>query len=269
MENSDLVKTFEQYLMLRKFSLATVGSYIGIINKFIGGTPECPSRITSSQIAVYVLKIENARTRNQTIGCLKTFFKIVVKRPNVVNTPYAKVPSKTPVFITKEQFEQGMSKCPNHKHRLIFRLAFSHGLRLGEILNCRVGWFGSQVVEGVKHFTLNVTGKGSKDRLIWISKGTANELALYAKKFKIDLTNKNQYLLSGQVKEKYSGRAIQQLTQKYFGINPHALRHGFATELMNKDVNQKKIQDLLGHASSKTTEIYSHTSIRSIIGVSA
>lgn len=269
MKITKFIEDFEKYLKLKNMSDSTIKVYCSLISKFILTVQEYPQRVSKQDVEKYILKINSPRTRNQTIGCLKTFFKKIVNRPNIVDIPYAKVPDNNPVFISKEKFELSMENCLNYKHRLIFRLMFNHGLRVGEVVNCKIGWFGSQVINGVKYYTLNINGKGSKDRLICLSIETINELVNYSKSFRIDLTIKDYFLLTGKVKIKYSISSIQKLTKKYFNVNPHALRHSCATELVNRDVNQKKIQDLLGHSSSKTTEIYTHTSIKSMIGINA
>lgn len=267
MENTKLINSFARYLKFKNRSDSTISVYLNIVRQFMKKTSECPIRISSYQIEDYVLTISNPRTRNQTIGCLKTFFKEIVNRPRVVKIPYAKVPKNNPTFISKQKFDKDLNKCTNFKHRLIFRLMFNHGLRVGEVVNCKIGWFGSQVVEEIKYYTLNVMGKGAKDRLICLSDETVFELKKYSKNFNIDLTDKNSHLIVGQSGGAYSTTSIQNLTKKYFSINPHALRHSCATEMMNKNINAKKIQDFLGHNSLKTTQIYTHTSLVSMVNV--
>lgn len=265
---SDYVELFRQRLQDLNRSERTIEQYCSIVKSLVASAAEHPSKITENQITAFIRSQNSVRTKNQYIGALKTFFAFI-GRPRVVSVPYGKPPKTLPKTISRVEFDARMKHVSNSKHRLILLFLFSHGLRVGEVVNIRVSWFGSQIVEGQKYYTIQVTGKGAKDRKLVLTKETERALKHYATEFGIDLTNKNQTLLKGQNSEYYSTSSIQRITQRVFGCKPHTLRHSFATELLNKGIRTRLVQDALGHASIKTTEIYQHVSVRSLLHVAA
>lgn len=267
-KKSDLLIKFRQYLRDKNRSKRTVEQYISIVNGLYYHSKTHPSKVNSEQVSEYIRSKKAVRTKNQSIGALKTFFAFI-GRPKVVNIEYGNPEKTLPKTISRFEFDKIILKCNNSKHRLIFLLMFSHGLRVGEVIDCQVSWFGSQIVNERKYYTLKITGKGAKDRMVVLSKETERELKMYSKACNIDLTIKDQRLFKGQSKDFYSISSIQALTKKYFGFKPHTLRHSFATELMNKGIDIKLISELLGHSNVKTTEIYTHVSVRSILSIAA
>lgn len=268
-KKSELLKAFRQKLIDKNRSPRTVDQYLSIVKSLYFFTDKThPSKITENQISEFVRSQVAARTKNQYIGCLKTFFSFI-GRPKVVNIPYGRVEQKLPKVISRYEFDHKTANCQNSKHRLIFLLLFSHGLRVGEVVNIQISWFGSQVVDNEKYYTLKIKGKGAKDRMVVISKEVEKELKRYVFRNGIDLTIKDQYLIKGQSKPQYAAESIQKLTKKYFGTNPHTLRHSFATELLNKGIDLRIIQELLGHSSVKTTEVYTHVSVKTILRIAA
>lgn len=118
MKKSEYQNKYDIYLRLKNMSDLTINRYKSIVDNFLYAQNIHPTKISTNDVEKYLLNISNARTRNQTIGCLKTFFKEIVGRPNIVSIPYAKVPDKNPIFISKEKFEEGLQKCLNHKKQL-------------------------------------------------------------------------------------------------------------------------------------------------------
>lgn len=267
MKNTKQLQSFVKHMRLKNLSERTIKTYRSILIQFFIQVDEYVERINRIQIENYLLNIKNARTRNQTTGCIKSFFYFINRKSLCETIPYAKVPKYLPKIISKEQFDKGFNKITNAKHRLIVNLLFSHGMRLGEVINCRISWFGSQEIDGQKHYTLSITGKGSKDRVIMLSNKTANLLWIYSKTNGINLHIKDQYLFTGQNGKQYSSSSIRKITQNYFGVNPHALRHSCGTILFNRNTNLKAIKNQLGHSSYKTTDIYTHLSMRNMLGV--
>lgn len=267
-KTAELIKSFRRNLKDKNRSDNTIVQYISIVTTLFSGSESNAHKITEAEISTFIRSKKSVRTRNQYIGALKTFFGFI-GRPNVVNVPYGKPPKTLPKTISRVEFDARMKNVSNTKHRLIFLLMFSHGMRVGEVVNIRVSWFGSQVVEEKKYYTLQITGKGAKDRQIVLSKETAAELKSYAKEYSIDLTMKDQTLFKGQKSEHYSTSSIQALTKRFFNCKPHTLRHSCATELLNKGIDTKLVQEILGHESSQTTEIYQHVSVRTIIHIAA
>ncbi len=134
---------------------------------------------------------------------------------------------------------------------------YSGGLRLSELTNLRITDIHPDRQEVFIH-----SGKGKKDRFTTLSKKLVKELAIYQLEY-----SPTYWLFEGQTGGQYSTRSVQDILRrsvKVAGINPyatvHTLRHSFATHLLEHGVSLRHIQELLGHGSSKTTEIYTHIS---------
>ncbi|MEO0334485.1 MAG: tyrosine-type recombinase/integrase [Bacteroidota bacterium] len=134
------------------------------------------------------------------------------------------------------------------------------GLRRGELLNLKLTDVDS------KRMLIRVkSGKGGKDRYTLLSKTLLNDLRQYYR-----LHTPKEYLFEGQYGGKYSGRSVGQLLAQAAQragvrkrVTPHMLRHSFATHLLESGTDLRYIQSLLGHSSSKTTEIYTHVAVNS------
>ena len=134
---------------------------------------------------------------------------------------------------------------------------YSTGLRVSEVINLKINDIDSQ------RMIINIRdAKGGKDRIVTLDKTLLELLRLYYKKY-----IPKEYLFNGQFELKYSARSIQQFLQKYADmaqinkkVNPHLIRHCYATHLHEKGIDLTIIQKLLGHQSIKTTQIYAHTS---------
>lgn len=134
-------------------------------------------------------------------------------------------------------------------------LIYSAGLRLGEVLNLRLA-----DLQPGQHRVFIRAGKGKKDRCSLLSDKVINRLQEY-----FDLYKPVEWVFEGDQGGQYAERSVQNIFTKAkakSGINPyatvHTLRHSFATHLLEKGVDLRYIQELLGHESSKTTEIYTH-----------
>jgi len=151
---------------------------------------------------------------------------------------------------------QAILKQPkNMKHKAILCSIYSGGLRLSEVLNLRI-----EDVRSADGYLFIKGGKGKKDRRTILSNQLLLLLRQYYKEHK-----PSYWLFEGQTGGKYSASSVQSIFRKAVeaaNVNPwatvHTLRHSFATHLLQQGTNLRYIQGLLGHASSKTTEIYTH-----------
>lgn len=191
---SELLNLFRQNLRDLNRSNQTIEQYTSIVMCLFRHADVTPSKITELQIANFIRLQKSVRTKNQYIGALKTFFSFI-GRTKVVRVPYGKPPQTLPKTISRVEFDARMKTVANSKHRLLLLFMFSHGLRVGEVATVRVSWFGSQILEGRKYYTMQVTGKGAKDRKIVLSKETEKALQAYAREHKIDLTKKTKRCL--------------------------------------------------------------------------
>jgi integrase/recombinase XerD len=155
-----------------------------------------------------------------------------------------------------------LNSLENEKHRAILFLVYSAGLRVGEVVNLRVDDIDS------KRMLVHVRqGKGAKDRYTILSKAALEQLRIYAKKYKPETWlfpgGNNEGHLTTRTVEKIFENACNKINLT-IKATVHTLRHSFATHLLERGTDLRYIQELLGHSSSKTTEIYTHVTEKSL-----
>ena len=157
--------------------------------------------------------------------------------------------------MSYNEVNQLLSAPSNLKHRAILSTCYSSGLRLGELVNLRI-----EDIHSESNYIFIKGAKGKKDRKSILSKVLLDLLRKYYKVYK-----PAYWLFEGQDGGQYSRSSIQKIFRKAVrksNINPwatvHTLRHSFATHMLQQGVNLRYVQSLLGHESSKTTEIYTH-----------
>ena len=143
----------------------------------------------------------------------------------------------------------------NKKHKAIIHLAYSAALRVSEVINLKIEDIDSQMMQiHIKN------AKGRKDRIVPLSHDLLTTLREYFIEYRPRV-----YLFNGQSDSKYSATSCRNIVKKYIGnIRFHDLRHSCATYLTEQDVSQRKLADLLGHTSTRTSEIYQHLSRKSL-----
>lgn len=258
---------FEQ-LRLRRYSRSTIKSYLTHFNLFLtyfGHRP--PQGITQEEIRSYLLYLVNEKNvsgtyQNQAINAIKFYYEQVLKRPRTVyDLPRAKEGRKLPSVLSPDEVIRIISSIENRKHRAIIALVYSAGLRLSELLNLTPADIDSQ-----RKLIAIRGGKGRKDRMTLLSENALTLLRQYYREYK-----PKHWLFEGADGGKYHARSVQNVfhrAKEKAGISKpatvHTLRHSFATHLLEQGTDLRYIQELLGHSSSKTTEIYTHVSTRAI-----
>jgi len=224
-------------------------------------------RLTTEQINKYLLNLIQSRNisisqQNQRINAIKFFYEKVLGR----NKQYYELhrpnkEHKLPKVLSKNEVKKILLSCGNIKHRCILMLMYSAGLRRSEVIDLTISDIDSE------RMVINIIGaKGKKDRVSLLSENILQLLRKYYKDYK-----PKKYLFEGAKGGKYSPTSIAKLltnaAQKagiHKNVTPHMLRHSFATHLLEQGTDLRYIQELLGHNSSKTTEIYTHVSKKAI-----
>lgn len=193
---------------------------------------------------------------NQTVNAIKFYYEIVYNMPNrfyYLERPRKK--KKLPDVLSKEDVLKIIKQTSNIKHKCILSLLYSAGLRMSELLNLQI-----HDIESERMMIKVRSAKGNKDRYTLLSEKLLIDLRKYYKEWR-----PKQHLFEGPEGRKYSSSsvtAILKRSAKQAGIlrkvNAHMLRHSFATHLLENGTDLRYIQALLGHESSKTTEIYTH-----------
>lgn len=200
-------------------------------------------------------------TINQVFNALRFLYVEFYKIPFIIGSiPRPRKENKLPDVLTKEEVSEILKNVKNLKHLTMLMLSYASGLRVSELVNLRVEDIDLQ--RGLIHVR---GGKGKKDRYTILSESMKLILHQYSESYKI---NSNNWLFPSENSNYHlSARSIQVVFQravKASGINKrvsiHTLRHSFATELLEQGTDLRYIQSLLGHKSTKTTEIYTHIS---------
>lgn len=199
------------------------------------------------------------------VNALKFYYEQVLRRP-VKHHLYMRPREgrKLPLILSKEEVRSIIAKITNLKHRAIIETIYSAGLRLNESIELRI------INIDFSRLLIRISrGKGDKDRYTMLSERLAITLKEYIKKYQPRV-----WLFEGIGGEKYSSRSVQKIFQRAVNaagiekaVTVHTLRHSFATHLLEAGTDLRYIQELLGHASSKTTEIYTHVSKQAIGGI--
>ncbi len=256
-----------QKLELRQYALSTAKTYINLFEVFSNHFIKWDlMQIDEEIIRTYMQElIQSGKSDsyvNQMINSIKFYYEVVLEMPNrfySVERPIKK--EKLPKVLSKEEVIAIIENTNNIKHRCIVSLLYSAGLRRGELLNLRLSDIDSS------RMVINVIqGKGNKDRITILSSSVLKDLRKYFK-----VWNPSIFLFEGVKGGKYSPQSVNQLIKTAAkkskikkNVTPHMLRHSFATHLLEAGTDLRYIQVLLGHSSTKTTEIYTQVAVNNI-----
>ncbi len=264
-----LFTTLSHELTLRNYSHKTLKAYRSCLRSFIKYfVPRHPRELSSEDIRTYLLHlIEKEKlatsTVNQVFNALRFLYVELYKMSFIIgNIPRPQKEKKLPNVLSQEEVLKIFSCVDNLKHKTLLMLIYSAGLRVGESVRLKIS-----DIDGQRKMIHLHGAKGKKDRYTLLSDAALNALREYYKKYK-----PKEFLFEGQgEREHLSERSIQHVFERAVKrarirktISLHGLRHSFATHLLESGVDLRYIQELLGHSSSKTTEIYTHVSKKSL-----
>lgn len=258
---------FLQKLELKQYALNTSNTYINLFEGFINHFKKWElTHINEEQIRLFLQGLVHQGKSdsyiNQMINSIKFYYEVVLEMPNrfySIERPIKK--ERLPKVISKEEVLAIIQNTNNIKHKCIVSLIYSAGLRRGELLNLKLIDIDS------KRMVINVIqGKGNKDRITILSPSVLQELRIYFK-----VWNPSTFLFEGIKGGKYSPQSVNQLIKTAAKkakikkhVTPHMLRHSFATHLLEAGTDLRYIQVLLGHSSTKTTEVYTQVAVNNI-----
>ncbi len=257
-------------LRIQGYSNKTIKAYSGHMRRFMKYNPEY-SAYNEKIIKSYVLSLKEKGNCShsyisQLIGSLKFWYVKVMKIPEFeFCIPHPRKAKKLPNILSKKEIQNIISAIQNLKHKTIIMLIYSAGLRVSEAAQLKVSDINSQ--RGLIRIT---QGKGKKDRVTLLSEKVLKVLRVYYNGYRPEY-----WLFPGANSEKpITTRSIQNIFERACKkadikkkATVHWLRHSFATHLLESGVDLRFIQELLGHESSKTTEIYTHVSNQEIIKI--
>lgn len=263
------IEKFKQWMRSKRYSESTIATYSEALKSFLIFFREKPvAEITNEDVIVYnndyILNNKlSASYQNQTVNAIKLFFMTVRETKMEVDKIHRPKRSKVlPNVLSKEEVKLILNAHSNIKHKMMLSLIYSCGLRCGELLALQ-----PVHIDSKRNIVLLKNSKGKKDRIVPLSPKILEMLRDYYK-----IHKPKTYLFEGQnIGLQYDARSLQlilkQALQKVGIKKPvtlHWLRHSYATHLLESGTDLRYIQELLGHNSSKTTEIYTHVSTKSL-----
>ncbi len=250
------VEMYRNDLRLKNYSDNTIKNYscqVEVFLKHFDTQFTEPSKINEQSIKNWLLQFKTRNAMCNAISALKLFYTKTIKQPlKFKYIEYPRSEKKLPQIIEKDYLLEQIAKIQNKKHKAIISLAYSTGMRVSEVCNLLISDIDS------KRMIITIRqSKGRKDRIVALSEKILEILREYFKEYK-----PKEYLFNGQFELKYSHRSCNQIVKQYLGkeYHFHQLRHSNATALLEAGTDIRIIQKHLGHASSKTTEIYTHVS---------
>ncbi|MDD5163206.1 MAG: tyrosine-type recombinase/integrase [Candidatus ainarchaeum sp.] len=262
-EKKALAERFRQELVIGGYSARTAKMYCLYLEEFLFRTPKKVSEIQREDIVNFLaLKKETGMAGNATLSlvhsALKFFFEKLFKNKIMDEISMPKRAKTLPSVLTKAEVKALIKAAKKKNKRLIIELLYSSGLRVSEAVKLKTENL------NLKERTARVSGgKGNKDRTVILSKFWIKKFKKYLSKRKV----KSPFVFAKKNGSPISTDSIERLvkkTAKKAGIEkkvtPHTLRHSHATHLLEAGENIRTIQELLGHSSLATTQIYTHVS---------
>lgn len=261
---SKLRRRFQEELKLRGYSEVTIRIYVRAVRKFAEFHGRSPAQLGREEIRAYLLylmtdKQASRSAVDQAIYALKFFYTQVLDRPfEVDKVHYPKRPKKLPVVLSEPEVVRLLSAACTLKHQALLMTLYSTGLRLSEALGLQPEDIDSSAMK------IHVrAGKGGKERYAVLSARLLETLRRYFRRYRPE-----RWLFYGATKaQPMTSRTAQRMvtqTAREAGLSQrvtaHALRHSFATHLLEHGTNLVYIQALLGHQWLKSTLIYTHVS---------
>lgn len=254
-------------LELKRYSKNTAKSYVGAFERFLNHFPLIKvDHINEQDIKEYIKKLIREELSNSSINlainAIKFYYELVLNMPHrfyYIERPRKE--QKLPEVLSRKDVLRMLEHAGNLKHRCVLELLYSAGLRRGELINLRL-----KDIDGKRMVISIRNAKGGCDRQTLLSARLLDNLRRYYKEWR-----PKELLFEGQHGKTYSGTSILLIVKKAAQragiprrVTPHMLRHSFATHLLEDGVDLRYIQSLLGHKSTKTTEIYTHVATHNL-----
>ncbi|MCG7853915.1 MAG: tyrosine-type recombinase/integrase [Methanosarcinaceae archaeon] len=264
----DLKEAMRRELLLRNYSHLTIKAYLQHMTDFTRYIGRSPDELGKEEIMRYLLHLTEEKKvsstyRNQAISSIKFFYGRVLKKKLVIDElPRPKKDFRLPAVLSAEEVTRLFAAVRNRKHLAILMLIYSSGMRVGEVVKLK-----PEDIDTDRRLIRVRGGKGQKDRYTVLSEVALDVIRGYYRAWRPE-----KYLFAGNSKGSHlTSRSVQNVVseaRKRAGISKqfstHALRHSFATHLLESGTDLRYIQELLGHKSARTTQIYTHVTRRDI-----
>ena len=261
MNSKDFLKKLEVELKISKNSEYTLKNYLSANQKLLDFTKKQPEEISEDDVKFFLSENFSSKAAMSTIlflSAIKYSYLNILGKDITIRIKRPKREKKIPEVLSKAETKNIIESSGSKKSKLMISLTYACGMRVSELLNLKINDFKFDEKVGFIR-----QAKGKKDRIFNIPEFLIKDLKKQIEKQK---ERKQEFLFSG-----FKGRLTERNFQKIVSlaakkagieklVHPHTLRHSFATHLLENNIDIRKIQELLGHSSISTTEIYTHIS---------
>jgi len=267
----ELKKSLKDFLRIKNYSEHTISSYERDINRFLKYLSDKKidsDDISTSIITGWIISLRKNglgnRSIQRNISSLKNFYKFLFKS-GVIDINYfesvqsPKIGETLPKALTPDDVEKLLSFEPKtfseFRDKAFLELLYSSGLRVSEAVNVNITSFESDL-----NF-VKVLGKGNKERMLPVGKFAKDAITIWLE-IRNENINSTDAVFTNRYGKRISVRAMQQriykisIAQGMSPVSPHMLRHSFATHILESSGDLRSIQEMLGHSSLSTTQIY-------------
>lgn len=273
------IKDFERYLKNeRKYPENTITSYLNDLynyKQYIHDKLLNYKIINKDEIREYLKYLDKEKKSKSSISrelsALRNFYTFLLHNNIVDNNPFKNIKNpkkdkKLPNFLQTDELQNifdsiDMSNPLGIRNRLIIELLYATGIRVSELTSLKLNDI------DIHNKEIRITGKGNKERIVYFGDYAKKYLSLYINEARYELLNSNtsNYLLINNKGSTLTSRGVELIVNEVVkkaalkhNISPHVLRHTFATDMLNNGADLKSVQELLGHESLSTTQIYTH-----------
>jgi len=253
---SDLLIAFEEYLSVTKaLDTQTVSFYLTDLIQLETFTEKTLTKLETADVLTFLATFKNKRTLNRKLSAINTFFYFCHLQNfnhTKIKIPMAKIPKNLPKYVNSEEILKAIQNIDRstvlglRDYALILFL-YASGCRVSEALSVER----TDIVEGWVKIRF---AKGEKERMVPLAPLAQEALIAYVKEENIQSSN----LWLNYRGERLSRISAYKIVKKYLGVSPHVLRHSFASSLIIGGADLRVVQELLGHSSLETTQIYTH-----------
>jgi integrase/recombinase XerD len=253
---SDVLSAFEEYLSVTKaLDTLTIASYISDLQQLETFTQKVLTKVDTTDVLKFLAKFDNKRTLNRKLSSINAFFHFCHIQDfthEKIKIPMAKVPKNLPKYISNEEILDSInlidrSTIMGLRDYALILFLYASGCRISEALSVQR----ADIVDGWLKIRF---AKGEKERVVPLAPVATQAMERYLSK----QTLASPYIWLNYRGEPLSRISAYKIVKKYLGVSPHVLRHSFASSLIIGGADLRVVQELLGHSSLETTQIYTH-----------
>ncbi|MEM0023049.1 MAG: tyrosine-type recombinase/integrase [Thermofilaceae archaeon] len=264
--NRELVEVYLAHLAARNRSPRTIRTFRSILDSFIQFLgPKHVSEATTWDVDAFLARLRASGYKERSIYtaavAVKRFMEYLGLKGNLQGFELPRRPNELPRYLTQEEVQAMIDSADNLRDKLIISLLFCTGMRVSELASIE-----AQDVD-LEEGGIRVRGKGGKERVVFFDSRTRELLEQYLRSANVD-----HYLFPGRKGGHIHYVTVERIVRKLARragikkkVTPHVLRHSFATLSLSKGMDVREIQELLGHASLRTTQVYTHVVKRKLL----